>query len=212
MAEKATLIRSNKTMTAAPLLAEIAPGQPSYRDSFTGDTTSIVGRITEAEPGDGLMRGVWEGTPDAFAITSGKLVRGTNAATAFAGINTGSQRVEISILVTTAPTGGGAIYLDIFRSTIAGSPDSYRLRIQGTAGQLMKRIGGLLTSIGPAFTVSPGDRIGVRWVGGYLIALRNRAPVAKLQLNEVATIGYSGLAMGGAVTGFQLDDLEIDLF
>lgn len=193
--------------------APVAPGRPLYYDDFSGgNTTSIVGRNTIVDETHAL--GVWQGTPDAFAINSGNLVRGTNTATAFAGIPAQNGAQEIIIQLVKHADAGGAIYLDLYRSTVAGSPDSYRLRLQDGQGTITTRVNGAHVVVGNSFNVPEGSIVGIRHAGvdGWLTVTLNGSPVAKLQIDSIPRTGMSGIAMGGAVTGFQIGKVWINQF
>lgn len=204
------IIRSNQAMTSPPANAPIAPGRATYRVRFSaGDSPSLVGMATGG--GNGLTLGLWEGTANGLASASGKCVRGSASGVGFIGLPVSGVGIEFSLDVDAAPT-AGTLFLDVFRATLGGSPNSYRLEVNNGTARLRQRVGGLITTIGPSFNFNNGDRLSIRYAGGVLTALVNGVVVSIAKPDTITLTGYAGIAWDGDATGFSLDNVDIDLY
>lgn len=203
--------RSNQPMTAAPLAAPFAPGRALYRSVFgAGDATNLVGQQTGVV--EGGVVGTYEGTANALAISGGNVVRGAATGTSFVGLPILGNGAHMSWLFRSLPS-ASAVYLDLFRDINGGSAaESYRLEVQATTARLMKREGGALSYLGASFGVSAGQRLGIRWVGGLLVATVNGQVVSQVLVSSIPATGYAGVALAGGTLGFEIDNLEIDVY
>ena len=186
-------------------------GAPLYRATFgLGDTPNLVGVPTAA--GEGLSVAAWEGVANALAVASGRVVRGSATGAWFNGLPTpASNGINFSMLVVTRPTVAG-VYFDVFRSTIGGSPDSYRLEFGTSTVRLCKRLNGAFTYFGNPEPYVNGDRVGLVWVKGMLTLSINGKARITANDSTVTPSGYCGIAGTSATTGFQLDNLEVNTY
>jgi len=205
------VVRSNQPMASAPLGAPFAPGRALYRAVFgAGDTSNLVGTQTGEVAGGSI--GTWQGTPNGLAVSGGSVVRGSATGTSFIGLPILGAGANMSWIFRTLPT-ASAVYLDLFRDINGGgAPDSYRLEVMGTTARLMKREGGALSYLGSSFSVAAGQRLGIRWVGGLLVATVNDAVVSQVLISTIPAVGYAGIALAAGTLGFAIDNMEIDVY
>lgn len=204
------LIRSNAPMSSPPAWAGYAPGRAVYRLRFSaGDSPNLVGMVTG--PGDGLVLGIWEGTANGLASSGGRCVRGSASGVGFVGLPFSGIGGEMSFDIPLAPT-AGTLFIDLFRATLGGSPDSYRLEVSNGTARLRQRVNGLITTLGASFSYNNGDRLGIRYVGGILTATVNGVVVSRVKPDAINLTGYVGIAWDGDAKGFALDNMDIDRY
>ncbi|AIX99760.1 hypothetical protein ART_0162 [Arthrobacter sp. PAMC 25486] len=204
------IIRSNQLMGSAPMVAPYAPGRQLYRANFNdGNKASLAGEVTATDVG--LVRGTWEGNANNFAVQNSTVVRGSTAGSIGVGLPLLGAGAMMSWDVITVPQ-GAPVYLDLFASTVGGSPDVYRLGIGTTASSLSQRVANASTVLSPLFATSNGDRVGIRWVGGLLTAFVNGIAVAEAVTSAVNPNGFARLSAGSGATGFALDTMAIEIY
>lgn len=205
------VIRSDQLMGNPPKAAPYAPGRQLYRANFNdGNKASLAGEVTAG--GTGLVVAPWEGGANNFAVQSSTVVRGA----ATGSINVGLPLLGVGALMewdVVALPANAPLYLDLFASTIGGSPDVYRLALNPSGNiQLYQRVSGTQTQLTSTAPVAVGDRVGVRWVGGLLSAFVNGIEVLKAFTSAVNPNGYARLSAGSSTTGFAVDTLAVDIY
>lgn len=204
------IIRSNQLMNTPPMVAPYAPGRQLYRANFNdGNKASLAGEVTATDVG--LVRGTWEGDANNFAVQNSTVVRGSTTGSINVGLPLLGAGAMMSWDVVALPA-GAQLYLDLFASTVGGAPDVYRFGLGPSSSSLLQRVANVVTQLSGVFTVNPGDRVAVRWVGGLLSAFVNGVVVAEAVTSAVAPNGYARLSAGGSTTGFAVDTMTIDIY
>ncbi|ALQ32153.1 hypothetical protein AA310_00215 [Arthrobacter sp. YC-RL1] len=196
-------------LSSPPANTPVVPGRILYKDSFTGDTASVIGRQTDASVA--AQRATWVGTENGFATASGKLVKGSLAATSSALLATTAAAVAVTIKLNKRPTTSG-FYLDVLRGTVTGAPPSYRLEITDATCRLMKRFAGAHTYLSGSVSIKPGDVISVRCIEGEVTLVVNGLVLASVMDSDVTSGNYAGIASTGTVAGFEIDWLQVETF
>lgn len=207
------VITSGVTLTNPLPGTPIQGGTPYTKDTFSvASLASLIGRNTNNDPG--LTVQAWQGTADCLAINNGKVVRGTSTASTWSAqvniLSTAGAYVYMTVSKLPSTVG---LYLDLFRNLVGGAPDGYRAEFtaSGTV-RLLHRLSGASVYYGSPQPVSPGDRVGVRWLNGNLSLVINEVPVITTAVNVVTRTGYAGLSGLTATTGFEIDDLTACLY
>lgn len=205
----ATIFRSDIPMDAPPAGTPRSAGKALYRASFNlSNRDTLIGEATGT--GDGLKVATWVGTDKALAIVNNEVVRGTATGTWFNGLPLQGDGASISIYIKQLATAGD-LYLDLFRASLTGSPNGYRLVFNpGGTAQLGYRLDGVNKYVGAAFSYHAEARLEMRWVGGLLEALLDNVVVSQVAANFVAPTGYAGITGVTASAGFVFDQLYVD--
>lgn len=183
------------------------------KDTFSvGTAPSLVGRNTNSD--EGLTVQAWQGSANSLAINNGVMVRGAGTDATFSNqLSVPSSRgayawAEMKALPTTI-----GLYLDLYRNAVLGSPNGYRLEFtnQGTV-RLGKRVSGAMTYHGDPYPISPGDKVGIRWLDGVLSLVVNHVPVIEATVDVITRSGFSGFSGLNATTGFGVDQFSLSIY
>lgn len=203
-------------LKTAPAAAVSSPAQlVSTRltsDNASGpNVTDVIGPTTDAVIGGAGK--VWTGDPaSSVAITSNAFVRGATVNNFTAVLAEPVADIELSAVINALPVGDSLI-MDLHRqlSTVAGSPNAYRLYIATTGAlTLAKRISGSQINLATGYTCSVGDRLAIRYYKGTLEVRVNGVVRLTAADTSVASPGFAGLSGTAALTSFSMKSLALD--
>jgi hypothetical protein len=202
--------------TAFSQLAANVPGNRfgTYTtDAFSTDSTTLVGRNTDAVNGGGSA--VWSASTAnaAFAASGGSLVRGASVTSQFAGTPVPNTKQRVSLKLTTLPAGGGQVYLMARADTVAAA-NCYRLVIFDTGNvQLQKNVAGSGTNLTTTYAaaVVAGSVISLDCDGTNISLMVDGAVIGSPIVDSTFTrAGWAGVGIGTTVTSVTLDDFKIE--
>ncbi len=200
---------TRQTVSSRPLTAPRAPGRALYQARFSlGDSPNLVGMQTGA--GDGLRLDVWQGDANMLAVSGGQVIKGSGPTIGFNGLPISGVGGAMFVDIPTLPT-SGSIYLDLFRGTLGGSPNGYRLEINTSGMRLRERVSGTINTLSGYATLTAGDRIGFRYAGGVLTGYRNGVAVLMAAATSLTLNGFVGFAQAAAV-GFAFDNFDAEVY